>query len=227
VIFLVLDRFDQTKSNPFKGLPSWQVSSDAIVFTHVLEFSSKTSILLGVKALDNYTVIRQEPDSERNLELLLEETERIFYYQLELSDKLDAKATSFILFYSILFGAEAIVVSTFFEMMKSTYLLSMHLLASSVILSFLGLFFAVLGLRPKVFAISMISRAEIDCTASKSYDDLCKHLIAYYVDEVQPNKLSNDKKASCLSISSLLAVLNLSVLALFLVVIIIREIWDS
>jgi len=49
VIFLVLDRFDQTKSNPFKGLPSLQISSDAIVFTHVLEFSSKTSKLLGVR----------------------------------------------------------------------------------------------------------------------------------------------------------------------------------
>ena len=171
--------------------------------------------------MNNYTVIREEPDSERNLELLLEETERIFYYQLELSDKLDAKATSFILFYSILFGAEAIIVSTFYEVMKSTYLLSMHLLASSVILSFLGLFFAVLGLRPKVFAISMINRAEIDCTASKSYDDLCKHLIAYYVDKVQPNKLSNDKKATSLSISSWLGVMNLSLLALFLVVIII------
>jgi hypothetical protein len=174
-----------------------------------------------VKALDNYTAIRQEPDSERNLELLLEETERIFYYQLELSDKLDAKATSFILFYSILFGAEAIIVSTFYEIMESEYLLSMHLLASSVIMSFFGLLFAVLGLRPKVFAISMISRAEIDCTANKSYDDLCKHLIAYYVDKVQPNKLSNDKKASCLSMSSWLGVMNLFLLASFLVVIII------
>lgn len=175
-----------------------------------------------MKTLDNNTVICQRPDSERNLELLLEETEKIFYYQLELSDKLDTKATSFILFYSILFGAEAIIVSTFYEMMESTYLLSMHLLASSIILSFLGLLFAVLGLRPKVFAISMISRAEIDCIANKSYDDLCKHLVAYYVDKVQPNKLSNDKKANCLSISSLLGVLNLSALALFLVAIIIR-----
>jgi len=49
VIFLVLDRLDQTKSNLSNGLPSWQIPSGEIVFAHVLEFSSKTSKLLGVR----------------------------------------------------------------------------------------------------------------------------------------------------------------------------------
>lgn len=131
---------------------------------------------------------------------LYEYSKEAFYEEQTRSKRLDSKASSYLIFYSILFSGIFLLISSAFFPVNDLFLF--HLLIFSALTGSTGLIFALLCLITRAYLKPPLDTKTITTLSEATLAEFYAELIAFYRDVIPKNSANNDKKSLLLRISA-------------------------
>jgi hypothetical protein len=153
--------------------------------------------------------ILSELDSE-NLQLIFQETKNKLLYQMEVGDKLDAKASTIMGFIGVIIGI--IFGLTFQSTIFQTS--ELNLFKSSVLLLIVSFFFAFWSYRTTVYKFPPQPENLVKKYLLKTHEETIEKLIYNFVDSHEKNRKKLNRKAFYINIALGLLLVSLVILSI-------------
>lgn len=164
---------------------------------------------------ENLEVVPNDELEKRRV--LFEICKEDYYDERQRTVRLDGKASSFLIFYSILLNAGVLIM----DCDRSRSIITLHVELSFLIASILGLIFAFLSLRIKPFVAPDVSLETQNALENLSTPDVFKEFSRYYSSAIRKVSENNDEKVKCLEVSTKIGIVSVVAFAVILILLII------
>ena len=163
---------------------------------------------------ENLEVVSNDELEKRRV--LFEICKENYYDERGRATRLDAKGSSYLIFYSILANAGVMLLGE----QQPQSLLIMHLHIAFFTLVILGLMFAFLSLKVRSTTTPDVSIKTIDALEKQPTRIVVESFARFYSEAIIDNENSNNKKVWCLELSSYIGITSIGTFAILLLLMI-------